>query len=49
MARVVKGHPMWCRVYARLTPSIPTHNGLVKCLGCGVDVAAILRSQKESA
>jgi hypothetical protein len=37
---VVKGHPMWCRVYARRTPAIPVRNGHGKCIGCGFDVAA---------
>lgn len=35
---------MWCRVYARLTPAIPVHNGHVTCIGCGADVVAIQRA-----
>lgn len=45
---VVKGHPMWCRVYARKTPSIPVHNGFDTCIGCGFDVAAYRAAQKET-
>lgn len=44
MAAVTKGHPMWCRVYARKTPAIPVHNGFDTCIGCGYDVAGF-RSQ----
>ena len=39
-----KTHPMHCKVYARKTPMIPYHNGHIKCLGCGADVAAIRRA-----
>jgi len=45
---VEKGHPMWCRVYARKTPAIPVHNGSEKCIGCGFDVAAHFRAQREA-
>lgn len=43
---VQKGHPMWCRVYARKTPAIPVHNGFDKCIGCGFDVRAYRLAQK---
>lgn len=45
---VTKGHPMWCRVYARKTPMIPVHNGHGKCIGCGFDVAAYRRQERAS-
>ena len=28
-------HPNYCRIYARKTPTIPYHNGRIRCLGCG--------------
>ena len=46
---VEKGHPMWCRVYARKTPAIPVHNGLGRCVGCGFDVGAYLRKRRNQA
>lgn len=41
---VTPSHPMWCRVYARKTPTIPVHNGLDTCIGCGADVTVIRQS-----
>jgi hypothetical protein len=46
MRLVIKGDPMWCRVYARRTPSIPVHNGTAKCIGCGADVLDRARAQR---
>lgn len=48
MATIQKGHPMWCRVYARKTPMIPVHNGFDTCIGCGFDVAAYRREERAS-
>lgn len=37
-----RAHPLYCRVYARRTPRIPFHNGLVAspCIGCRAIIPA---------